>query len=341
MATSHGEFVAAAPVALDLDVQWIDGTDPDEPRYQIHQIETQTFVIRQSLRVSAEAPFIYLLFGDSRALLIDTGATEDPTAWPLREVVDQLIEDWLTAHPRPDYELVVAHSHGHQDHTAGDDQFHDRPQTTVVSSELAAIVDYFGFSEWPSGTAGMDLGRRELLLLPSPGHHEAAITFYDPWTGVLFTGDTVYPGRLFVKDMQAFESTIGRLAALTGTKPVSHILGCHIELSRHPGKDYPLGAREHPDERPLPMTVPQLRAVHATAAERVNQPGVHIEQDFILYNGMRIRDHLKLLIRSRSSPLRVVLAAVVLLIMAGRDWIADHRLFNRPEKRTSNDAGGQ
>ena len=32
-----------------------------------------------------------------------------------------------------------------------------------------------------------------LECFASPGHHEAAVTFYDPHTGILLTGDTVYP----------------------------------------------------------------------------------------------------------------------------------------------------
>jgi len=54
-----------------------------------------------------------------------------------------------------------------------------------------------GFGEgWPDRSVSFDLGGRVLEVLGSPGHHPAAITVYDPWTGVLLTGDTVYPGRL-------------------------------------------------------------------------------------------------------------------------------------------------
>nr|BFE78243.1 hypothetical protein GCM10020093_008440 [Planobispora longispora] len=39
-----------------------------------------------------------------------------------------------------------------------------------------------------------------LECLPAPGHHEASVVFYDRWTGFLLTGDTVYPGRLYIQD---------------------------------------------------------------------------------------------------------------------------------------------
>ncbi|WP_051298290.1 MBL fold metallo-hydrolase [Arthrobacter castelli] len=304
MADPDPDSTAAMPAELNLDVQWIDGTDPDEPSYQTHQLEAHTFVIRQSLRLSPEGPFIFLLFGASRALLLDTGAAKGPAASQLRSVVDTLIDDWLTAHPRENYELLVAHSHGHGDHTAGDDEFIERPRTTVVPGELDSVVEYFGFAQWPAGTATLDLGSRELLVIPSPGHQAAAVTFYDPWTGLLLTGDTVYPGRLYAPDMGAFASTIDKLVDLAAHHPVSHLLGCHIELPRKPGADYPLGARRHPDERPLTMSVPQLQALRKLAAECVDNPGVHATDDFIVYSGMRRRDQLKLLFRSIGSPLR-------------------------------------
>ncbi len=50
-----------------------------------------------------------------------------------------------------------------------------------------------------------------LECLATPGHHTAAVTFYDPWTGILFTGDTVYPGRLYIEDWPAFARTVERL----------------------------------------------------------------------------------------------------------------------------------
>ncbi len=52
--------------------------------------------------------------------------------------------------------------------------------------------------------AEVDLGGRVLDCLATPGHHEAAVTYYDRYTRILFTGDTIYPGRLYVFDWPAF-----------------------------------------------------------------------------------------------------------------------------------------
>jgi hydroxyacylglutathione hydrolase len=61
---------------------------------------------------------------------VDTGATEQEEYFPLRATVDTLVDDRLARQPRAGYGLLVAHTHGHADHTAGDAQFADRPDTT-------------------------------------------------------------------------------------------------------------------------------------------------------------------------------------------------------------------
>jgi hydroxyacylglutathione hydrolase len=127
--------------------------------------------MRQSKAVHFEAPFIFLLFGNERALLLDTGATADPARFPLRSTVDRLVAEWLAEHPRESYELVVAHTHGHGDHKAGDRQFADRPQTTVVAPELDAVREFFGFAAWPGPNVAFDLGGRVLEIAAIPGHH--------------------------------------------------------------------------------------------------------------------------------------------------------------------------
>jgi hypothetical protein len=128
----------------------------------------------------------------------------------------------------------------------------------------------------------VDLGGRVLACWPSPGHHHAAVTFYDPHTGFLLTGDTVYPGRLYVQDWPAFVSTIDRLIGFCATHPVTHVLGCHIEMSRQPGVDYPIFTTYQPDEPPLQMTVEQLRQIRRAIDEVGGRPGRHVFPGFIL-----------------------------------------------------------
>lgn len=285
----------AAP--LDLRPNWNGGTDSEEPPAQVHFLDGYTVLIRQSLRTSAEAPIVALLFGNERALLLDTGDDADPSVWPLRQVVDELVDDWLSSHPREDYELTVAHTHAHTDHTAGDTQFSDRPFTTVVGTEVDDVRAFFGLGDWPEGSATYDLGGRRLVVIPSPGHHETSISVLDAYTGFLFTGDTIYPGRLYVPDMDAFMATMDRLVQLAESGEISHVLGCHIELDRN-GSDYPLGVRKHGEEASPFMPAERLAAVRDAARVVADSPGVHRFDDFVIYNGSRLRDQVGLLIRS-------------------------------------------
>ncbi len=106
-----------------------------------------TVLIRQSKDVTFEAPFILLLLGERRALLLDTGAVDGTT---LRETVDRLVADWRSTRTKPDaYDLVSRNTHGHGDHVAGDAAFADRPHTTVVGHDVDAVRAHFRITDWP------------------------------------------------------------------------------------------------------------------------------------------------------------------------------------------------
>ena len=226
---------------------WIHGSATDPP-LQVREVDRGTFILRQSKKVTFEAPFLFLLCGGSRALLLDTGAVEDPAVCSVRETVDSLIG--------ADCELVVAHTHGHGDHVAGDVQFAGRPRTTVVPRDLEEVKSFFGFTDWPSQIVRFDLGGRVLEITGSPGHHRAAFT-----------------------------ASLDRMVAFCESRPVSQVLGCHIEMTRRPGKDYPIGCLYQPDEPTLPMTIDRLTAVRDAAHAIAGRPGVHVFDDFIIYNG--------------------------------------------------------
>ena len=284
------DFHSGAPVDLDLSVEWMDGSGLNEPLVQVHALDEHTYILRQSLKTHYEGPFVFLLLGNTGALLIDSGATSDEEIWPLRHFVDGIITDWLVAHPTPSYSLTVAHSHGHGDHTAGDVQFSNRAKTSVVPESLEGVKSFFGFTNWPNETVSFDLGGRVLRVIAGPGHEEAATLFCDPWTGVLFTGDTVYPGRLYVVDMFAYIATLDRAITVMGEVPVSYLLGCHIEMSSTPGQDHPLGSLSHPGEAPMPMRPGQLVTLRERAVEIAHVPGVYKFDDVIIYNGKAVVD---------------------------------------------------
>ena len=76
---------------------------------------------------------------------------------------------------------------------------------------------------------------------------------YDRRTGLLLTGDTLYPGRLYVSVQQDFRDSVDRLVDFTSTRPVAHVLGAHIEQRRTPYLDYPVGTTQQPDEHVLEL----------------------------------------------------------------------------------------
>jgi glyoxylase-like metal-dependent hydrolase (beta-lactamase superfamily II) len=269
-------------VTEPLGVEWIHGA-VGEPAIQAHWYDEATVILRQAKSLNYEAPFLFLLFGEERALLLDTGAVSDPRRFPLRETIDILVAHWLDQHPKPRYALVVAHSHGHGDHVAADGQFADRPDTVVVGLELEGVQSFFGFNEWPAQVVEFDLGRRRLEIIGSPGHHRAAITIYDPRTGFMLTGDTVLPGRLYVENHAEFLSTMDRLVAFAADRRVTHVLGCHVEMTKRPGRDYPRGAMYQPHERALELSAQHLTAVRDAAKVATPRRRVVRFADFILY----------------------------------------------------------
>lgn len=284
------DFTPARPPVTPraLGVRWIHGsvsskhnTDPD---IQVHWYDEHTVILRQNKAIDYEAPFMFVLFGNARAVLIDTGATEQPEFFPLRTTIDRLVGEWLEQHPRDDYSLILLHTHSHHDHIAGDGQFVARPGTTVVSADQAETYSYLGLTADLDRPAQLDLGGRVLDCIASPGHDSAAVTFYDAFSGLLLTGDTVYPGRLYVRDWAAFAATIDRLVAFADTHPVSHVLGCHVEMTTTSGVDYPVRTMYQPDEPPLEMSVDQLRDVQRAVAAIGDRPGRYVYPDFVIHH---------------------------------------------------------
>lgn len=270
---------------MSLDVDWHAGWpspkhDPHPP-IQVHRYDERTVILRQNKSVNYEAPFLFLLQGDERALLVDTGATAEPEYFPLRQTIDELIGT---------QELLVVHTHAHGDHVAGDGQFADRPNTIVVGKSLDDVTAFYGFTDWPNTARQLELGDRTLDVIPGPGHEKSAVVFYDRATGLLLTGDTLYRGRLYVFDWDAYRATIDRLVDFCAANPVTHVLGCHIEMTTTPGRDYPIGAIHQPDEPPLQMTPDHVRALQAAIHKVGDDMGIHYFDDFVIHRHA-VHDH--------------------------------------------------
>jgi glyoxylase-like metal-dependent hydrolase (beta-lactamase superfamily II) len=274
-----------------MEVEWIHGsvsskynTDPD---IQIHYYNEHTIILRQNMAVHHEAPFLFLLFGNIKCILFDTGATKSPAHFPLRATIDELIQKWLKKHPRNQYKLIVAHTHLHRDHLEGDAQFEDRPYTIHVGKSLQETKEFYGFLNWPrDDDIEYDLGGRKLNIIATPGHEDAEITVYDAYTRLMLTGDIVLPGRLYVNVWSDFKDSIERMIAFCAQHPVKYLLGCHVEMGKFPGQDYLIRQTYQPYERVLQMTVEHLKKVGKAVKEIDGKPGQYFYDDFIVYNGI-------------------------------------------------------
>lgn len=91
---------------------------------QVQQVNANSYVLRQDKCVTFEAPFIYVLIGQDKVLVVDTGANEDPEESPIYQTIKGLI---AKHNDGGDKSILVVHSHGHGDHTAGDAQFIGKP----------------------------------------------------------------------------------------------------------------------------------------------------------------------------------------------------------------------
>jgi glyoxylase-like metal-dependent hydrolase (beta-lactamase superfamily II) len=247
------------------------------PDFQLHRYNDDLYLLRQTARSHEEKPFLYLLFGRSRAILFDTGADGGDVATAVEEAVGH----WLGAHDRRSIPLVVAHLHGHADHIAGDVQLARLPDTTVVPpGSVPALQALFGIVTWPTGLGRYDLGDRVLEVVPVPGHDETSIAVYDRQTGLLLTGDTMYPGRIYINlaDHAVFTASVDRLVEFARARVVTHVLGTHIE-QRGPYRDAPVGTTFAPDEGRLELSYGQLLELQQGAHD-LDPAGMIVQRAF-------------------------------------------------------------
>lgn len=235
-----------------LPQKWITGGPNcvEVPDWQIHEYNEDFFILRESGCTDYEKPFLFLFFGKERALLEDTGSGPADTA----RVVQRIMSSWLRRNKRESIPLVVVHSHSHADHLAGDNQFRAMAGVTMVPLTVEGTQTFFGIRKWPDDIGQIDLGDRVIDVIPIPGHDTLSLALYDRQTGILFTGDSLCPCRIFVRDFDAFTRSNQRMIDFTRGKTVTHVLGCHIEQTPTPYVDYPVGTAYQPAEAPLQLS---------------------------------------------------------------------------------------
>jgi glyoxylase-like metal-dependent hydrolase (beta-lactamase superfamily II) len=205
---------------------------PDEPWFEIYRIRPGVFAIYEPKQF--EEVISYLILGEKRALLFDTGLG----VGKISAVVARLT-------PLP---VTVINSHTHFDHVGGNAEFKQiwnrdllysrmnmRGQTDIYSLDALAPerlcgalppgVDAKSYSirPWKSSRSlrdreRFDLGGRVVEVIFTPGHTPDSLSLLDRKNGLLFTGDTFYPGPIYLfvpeTDWPAYSRSVKRLAAL-------------------------------------------------------------------------------------------------------------------------------
>lgn len=200
--------------------------------FEVYRIRPDVYAIYEPHQF--EEVISYLIVGQRRALLFDTGLG----VASIRGVVTQ-----LTALP-----VTVLNSHTHFDHTGGNAEFSDilnedtpfsrknaEGQSNIYSRDALAPERICG--SLPAGVRPeayairpwnvsrrihdgehIDLGGRDLEILFTPGHTPDSLSLLDRANGLLFTGDTFYPGPIYLftpeTDFAAYAKSVARLAEL-------------------------------------------------------------------------------------------------------------------------------
>ena len=266
-----------------LPKSWMTGGPKcmEMPAWQVHEYNPNFFIIRESGCIHFEKPFLYLIFGKDKALLEDTGAGKVDTAPMVMDLIAKWSKRNSKTQPVP---LIVVHSHSHGDHTAGDPGFKNLPDVQFVAASVPELQKAFGLKNWPADFSQIDLGGRIIDVIPIPGHDVASITLYDRQTGILMTGDSLYPGRLGVSETEfaTFVASNQRLVDFTKDKPVAHILGTHIEQTSTPFVDYPRGTVFQPEEHVLELTRGTLLELNEVLVNLKGKPERVVLRDVIL-----------------------------------------------------------
>jgi glyoxylase-like metal-dependent hydrolase (beta-lactamase superfamily II) len=205
-----------------------------DPWFEVYRIRPEVFAIYEPKQ--SEEVISYLIVGKKRALLFDTGMGISN--------IKKLAEG-LTALP-----LNVLNSHTHNDHVGDNWRFSKQhiygmdtdftrasakgsradAQAEITAGQLCGPLpaDFnaktystrpFQIGHWLHDGDAIDLGGRVLQVIAAPGHTPDSIALLDRQNQLLFTGDTYYPGPIFLyrpeTDLDAYEATVARLAEMT------------------------------------------------------------------------------------------------------------------------------
>ena len=213
-----------------------------DPWFEVYKIAPATFAIYEPHQ--AEETIAYLMVGTKQALLFDTGMG----IGNIHAIVAR-----LTSRP-----IVVLNSHTHDDHVGGNWQFpfvfgmdtaftrasakgsREDAQAEIAKDQICGALPKnfdpakYATKPWKISLFVHDgfkvnLGGRTVEILATPGHTPDAISLLDRANGLLFTGDTFYPGEIWLyrpeTDFPAYLASVKKLVALA--PDLKLVLGAH------------------------------------------------------------------------------------------------------------------
>lgn len=217
--------------------------------FTVDQVDESTYIISEYRHW--EETHCYLLIGNDRALLIDTGLGISNIHEQVRNLTDKPI-------------TAVA-THIHWDHIGGHKYFPDFyaheaeldwlkggfplpvqaiRNTVADRCELPVDFDFEGYeiflgepSRLLKDDDTIDLGRRTIQVLHTPGHSPGHLCFWEAERGYLFSGDLVYKGTLFANyhstDPQNYLASLEKIAVLPAKQlfPGHHSMDIRPELT--------------------------------------------------------------------------------------------------------------
>jgi len=220
----------------------IERVTVSDPWFEVYKPAKGVFAIYEPRQ--AEETIGYLIVGEKRALLFDTGMGISD----VKKVTAELSK----------LPIVVLNSHTHDDHVGGnwefdtvygmDTDFTRRNAKGSREDAQAEITPDQICGDFPNGFDAkayatkpwhvsrflhdgqtIDLGGRTIEVLLTPGHTPDAICILDRANGLLFTGDTYYPAPIWLfrpeTDLDAYEASVKRIAALA--PQLKLVLGAH------------------------------------------------------------------------------------------------------------------
>lgn len=174
---------------------------------------------------------MYLVEGDSLAMLIDTGTN----CYDLDKKISRLT----------DKPLVVVLTHGHYDHSGNIGYFHEiHMHEADRTLDTPALKNYKGRINLIKDGDIFELGGRNLHVVHTPGHTPGSISLVDYDAGLAFTGDAFGSGQLWMQlapqvSFATLAESCGRIIEIMNEKRITKLYAGHYPfLKRSLGIDY-------------------------------------------------------------------------------------------------------